>query len=86
MSLLWITAGRDDDPLAAPTRLSGGDTAKSRCNCEHAVHWPDGNGHPEYGNSEWHPYGTDQEGSHEARYIGEVCSDCARTHMKDYIL
>lgn len=72
-----------DDPLAAPSPRGPG--KKGRCNCEHAVHWPDGAGYPEHANSEWHPFGTDQEGSHFARIVGEICTDCARTHMKDYL-
>lgn len=45
------------------------------CGCEHIDH-EDGRGHPMYGV----PAGTQR-----AMYVGLICDDCAKGHMKEYV-
>lgn len=48
------------------------------CNCEHTSHFPEDGG-------SGHPYMQATAGQHEARHVGAVCDDCARTCMAGHL-
>lgn len=52
------------------------------CNCEMDIHFRDI--HPK---SEAHEYGAEVSGKlYLAKEVGEICSDCANSHYKQYVI
>lgn len=51
---------------------------KKVCNCEHIDHEMDSHG--------FFPKNDNHSGSYRADYVGDVCDDCAETHMRNYLI
>ena len=48
------------------------------CNCEHIDHEMDSHG--------FFPKNNNHTGNYRADYVGNVCDDCAETHMYNYLV
>ncbi|HET9867436.1 MAG TPA: hypothetical protein VFQ06_09115 [Nitrospira sp.] len=51
------------------------------CNCEHTNHFED-----EYGPQSGHHFQSVSAGKQRARYVGQICDECAVTCMAQYLI
>ena len=51
---------------------------KKVCYCEHIDHEMDSHG--------FFPKNDNHAGNYKAQLVGQVCDDCAETHMRNYLI
>jgi hypothetical protein len=69
-------------------------TRTYQCMCEHIAHFPDETGpngwkgtiKPMRAVPPFHAYGSKQVGTNSCAYVGEVCDECAKTHMARFLV